>query len=419
MRSTSVLFPSALTLLVCFPGLGQEVLSARSGVVHFFQGSVLLDDQVIDRKFGSFPSMKEGSTLRTEKGRVEILLTPGVFLRLDEKSSIRMVSTSLVDTQVEFLSGSAILDSVDAPVSNSVLVSYKDFQVRFPKQGVYRFDSATEVLQAYSGETEVKHEGKTFKVDTSHLYFFFPGVETEKIGEGAFDEFYDWARDRNDIVSAQNQAAAQSEADANDMQDAQLPPLSPYPNPGMPNNSPLGGIPSVGMGGAYPSNGSSVLFDPYVPLGAGPYFPYGAYPIFVGVRPPGYRPSYWRQHPHTTGGQWPQVPRRPHMDNPQWSHTGNPQWPRSNGVHWNRPSNSEWPRSGVSGWQHPMNSQWQHTSPYRHTGAAPTGMSRGSMNHAPISPRPVPVGPRMGPMSPGPGVARPMGGPVAARPSGH
>ena len=191
MRFLRVLLPSVAALLVGFQASAQAVISAHSGVVHFSEGSVFIDDQPLDHKFATYPNIKEGSTLRTEKGRAEILLTPGMFLRVDENSAIRMRSNSLADTRVEFLHGSILLDSVDALGGNHVAITYRDTEVRFPKQGVYRLDYETGTLQAYSGEAEVQHDGKTSKIDDSHLYFFTLDLDTKKLGDGTDDEFYD------------------------------------------------------------------------------------------------------------------------------------------------------------------------------------------------------------------------------------
>ena len=52
-----------------------------------------------------FPGSEGKPELRTEEGRAEVLLTPGVFLRLGENSSFRMITNRLIDTRLEFLSG--------------------------------------------------------------------------------------------------------------------------------------------------------------------------------------------------------------------------------------------------------------------------------------------------------------------------
>src|SRR5579859_7170102 len=101
----------AVVTVLAFPADGQSVISARSGVVHFFEGAVYLGDKLLEPQLGKFPCMAEGSELRTAQGRAEVLLTPGVFLRVGESTAIRLVANDLSDTRVELISGAAIVDS--------------------------------------------------------------------------------------------------------------------------------------------------------------------------------------------------------------------------------------------------------------------------------------------------------------------
>lgn len=190
---------------------GQAVVSTRSGLLNFFEGTVLLDDQPLNQKAGTFVSVKEGSTLRTEDGRAELLLTPGVFLRIDENGALRMVSSALANTRVEFLKGSAILDSNEAAPGNSLVLVYKTFELRFPKPGVYRLDGEPGVFETYTGEAEIRASGQVPKtIDESHQFFFGIGMDTKKYGDGAVDAFSEWARDRAETITADSRAAAQS-----------------------------------------------------------------------------------------------------------------------------------------------------------------------------------------------------------------
>ena len=101
------------------------MISSHSGVVQYVEGRAFLGDKPIEPKFGKFPDIKENQEFRTEDGRAEILLTPGVFLRLGENSSIRMLSTRLTDTRVEVLSGSAMIESNEIPKDNAIQLVYK------------------------------------------------------------------------------------------------------------------------------------------------------------------------------------------------------------------------------------------------------------------------------------------------------
>src|SRR6266571_118052 len=133
----------------------QSVVSIRAGLVHFFEGSVSIDGQPLEQKFGRFCDIKPGSELRTDQGRAEVLLTPGVFLRVDENSSIRVLSNRLTDTRVEFIGGSALLDSLNTASVSPVTVACKSYEIRFKKQGRYRFNSVPAELRVDQGEAEV------------------------------------------------------------------------------------------------------------------------------------------------------------------------------------------------------------------------------------------------------------------------
>ena len=156
MRTPS--FVLALTLSVTGVN-AQSVISAHSGVLHYYEGDLTIDGQAPHQKAGTFAEVKDKQDLQTEVGRAEVLLTPGVFLRLGENSGIRMVSNKLTDTRVEFLKGSAIVDFVEVAKDNQVTMNYQDYQVTFVKKGIYRFDSEPAELKVYTGEAIVARGG--------------------------------------------------------------------------------------------------------------------------------------------------------------------------------------------------------------------------------------------------------------------
>jgi FecR protein len=162
-RSCLALLSLMLGLALLIPVSGQSVVSTHSGIVYFFEGSVFIGDQPLAQRFGKFPDIGEGGELRTEKGRAEVLLTPGVFLRVAENSSIKMVSTKLSDTRVELMSGSAILESAEPNAADNVSLIYKNWDVRLPQEGVLRIDAASGAdpgqVNVYKGEAEVHTSG--------------------------------------------------------------------------------------------------------------------------------------------------------------------------------------------------------------------------------------------------------------------
>lgn len=223
MRSSRLLSPWLSIFLGCACATAQAVIATHSGTVNFSEGEVFLDDHPLDQKVATFPSIQEGSTFRTQNGRAEILLEPGVFLRVDQNTAIRMVSTDLSKTRIAFLSGAVILDSNDRPEGSSLILDYKSYHFRFPKPGIYRVNAEPGILETYSGEAEVASDGQSApkKIDSSHEFFFDIGMLTPKYGDGTLDAFSEWARQRSEAIAAANRA----EQDAGDPADLNSDPL--------------------------------------------------------------------------------------------------------------------------------------------------------------------------------------------------
>jgi hypothetical protein len=259
---------------------GQAVISTRSGVIHYFEGSVSLNDQPLEPRLGRFSSMPEGGELRTAAGRAEVLLTPGVVLRIDQNSSIRMVSNSLDDSRVELLTGSAMVESAEPAPGTSVTLMYQDWQVRFPQKGVYRIDAAPPRVSVREGEAEVTNAatGEPVAVERGMELSLVAALAPERsadrpLGEPA-DAFSNWSSGRTDSISADNQIAANIQDPAS-MTD---PSLAALGDPGQ------YGFTQFPMLGLTPM--SSVAPGVYGTYGANPYGMYQ--PGFYSLYLPGY-----------------------------------------------------------------------------------------------------------------------------------
>ena len=100
-------------------------VSAKPGAVNYIEGHAFLNGQPLSDKGLRSTFLNANDTLSTDLGKAEILLTPGVFLRIGDNSEIRMVSPSLTDTQVELKKGKAMIERDFAP-SFSLRLAAKD-----------------------------------------------------------------------------------------------------------------------------------------------------------------------------------------------------------------------------------------------------------------------------------------------------
>jgi FecR protein len=204
---------AALLSSVAFCVNAQTVISTHSGVVHYFEGAVYLSGRPIEARLGKFASMADGSELRTEQGRAEVLLTPGVVLRLDQNSSIRMLSNTLDDTRVELLTGSAMVDAGEPVPGTSLTVLQKNQQIRFTQAGLYRLDSAPPRLWVREGEAQVAGGSLPNPVSVERgMDLDLTDVSLAQGSVPSTDEPRDgldnWSRGREDSISADNAIAA-------------------------------------------------------------------------------------------------------------------------------------------------------------------------------------------------------------------
>src|SRR5258707_7003281 len=208
------------SLLLCGIGLlsavcsAQSVISARSGLVHFVMGDVFLQDKPLTPTFGQFPDVKGGEVLRTGEGRAEVLLTPGVFLRVAENSSFRMISTRLIDTRFELLTGSAFTETAEIMKDNAITFAVKDSTNEFPKAGLFRIDAETGELRVYKGEAIAVHGDQTLTLKEGKMTQLEGVLSAEKFDNKTGDAFYRWASRRAGDLSAANFSAAKSLRDS-------------------------------------------------------------------------------------------------------------------------------------------------------------------------------------------------------------
>jgi hypothetical protein len=251
----------------------QTVISAKSGLIHYVEGRVYVGDQQIETKFGEFPDLKENSQLRTEEGRAEVLLTPGVFVRVGDHSGIRMVTNRLIDTRVEFLSGSVLVEADELLKDNAVTIVYADYTVQLERKGIYRFDSTPPAVRVYDGEAMVLYNGKSEEVKPSHMLEMNGELKTAHFDKDkSADELYLWSRNRSQYLAMANVSAAQSVNNSGTY----------WGSSNWAWNPMFGMYTFIPMSGAY-----------YNPFGWGFYSPYSVYSYLYGL--PyygGYYPGY-------------------------------------------------------------------------------------------------------------------------------
>lgn len=220
MRHRLVPFFGILFVALVVPGLAQDkntlssaagdayVISAKAGGINHIEGTA-----VTIRSDGTSGRVVKGDTLEagdvletTGAGRVELLLNPGSYARLDHSSRLELVTTSLDDLKLRMLKGSAIFE-VYANDDFKVTVQTPKGEIYLIKTGVYRVD----VLDSGSARLEVR-QGKALTSDDSNAslkkgrYATIDGgdLEIAKFDRGDRDGFEQWSRNRAELIAKAN-----------------------------------------------------------------------------------------------------------------------------------------------------------------------------------------------------------------------
>ncbi len=174
-----------------------------------------------DASAGSTPArpgivLGPNQILTTRVGKAEILLTPGVFLRVGDNSSLRMVSPDLANTKVELQKGRALLDA--AEVSKKKMTSRRcrpEPTARAPNFSSPASMSSTPTIPANSrlqvGKAEVDQGGYKTNLGEKHEITLAAGT---KLKGRDFeprqheDDLYRWAALRSGYLSEASVDAA-------------------------------------------------------------------------------------------------------------------------------------------------------------------------------------------------------------------
>ncbi len=214
MAITKVNFFAALLLaaLISLPALASDANRSASaavpGSINYVEGQVSIGAQSLDSKSIGTAELQTGESLTTGKGKAEILLTPGVFLRVGNNSSVKMISPSLTDTELSIDKGHAMVEVAEIHPENDIRISEDGGTTRLLKTGLYDFNSKQGELRVFDGKASVDDGGKDVTVKGGRdLNLAENGsLKAAKFDKKAYEEgdLYRWSSLRSAYVAEAN-----------------------------------------------------------------------------------------------------------------------------------------------------------------------------------------------------------------------
>ena len=203
-----------LAAILSAPSWG-SVTSAQSavpGTLNYVEGQVSIGDQALNSKSIGNAELEQGASLVTEKGKAELLLTPGVFLRIGNNSSVKMISSSLTDTEVEVDRGHAMVEVAEIHRENSIRVDEDGTATQLLETGLYDFNRNQRELRVFDGKAFVEsgHEHVDVKGSREITLASNDLSKARKFDKKSYEEgdLYRWSSLRSGYLAEANVDAA-------------------------------------------------------------------------------------------------------------------------------------------------------------------------------------------------------------------
>ena len=213
--------PALYAQQIASQNAGQNAEPARPGSINYVEGSAFLDGRAINPRDVGGLEVDAGQVLSTSQGKAEMLLTPGVYLRLDDSSAVKMISPDLAQTQVEITKGKAGVEVDEIFKQNNIQVAVDNVSTELLKDGYYEFNADNGTAMVYRGEAAVMlGDGRTRELKNHHEFTL------SEVGDGGRplnrekpvsfdastmqDELYNWSSLRSEyLAEANNQIAGE------------------------------------------------------------------------------------------------------------------------------------------------------------------------------------------------------------------
>ena len=186
------------------------VISAQAGGVNSVIGNVRVKhaNQSQDELLTAQADLKSGDVVDTgTTGRVEVLLNPGSYLRVAERSRFSLTDNSLEHLKVSLLQGSVIVEATGTDgVNTEIDIITPQHHLAIVKRGIYRVNVSagqTELL-VLKGKAIVNGDLKSPVRGGQKIVLGPAPAAIAKVNKKEQDDFDSWSKNRAETLARAN-----------------------------------------------------------------------------------------------------------------------------------------------------------------------------------------------------------------------
>jgi len=206
---TAILVAGALVVVGNAQNRERFGISAKAGGVNAVSGQVMVkragqDPQLLT----SQDDLASGDVVTTGYGsQAEILLNPGTYLRLAEKSEFEMVDTSLDKLRVKLNKGSAIIEATGTDQTQLQIPIITDQKrMTIVRAGIYRINVRPGVTELFvrKGRMSIGATKDDIVKSGKKVTFSSTGQSIAKLTDADKDDFDSWSKMRGQTLAKAN-----------------------------------------------------------------------------------------------------------------------------------------------------------------------------------------------------------------------
>jgi hypothetical protein len=178
------------------------------GTLNYVEGQVSVQGQKQSPKSVGSTYLEPNQVIDTGNGNAEMLLTPGVYMRLGQNSEVKMLSPRLANTQVQVTNGSAMVEVDELFKENNLSVVVDDSTTRIEKQGLYEFNANHPSVKVLDGKAVTREGDQEVQLSKGHeaLLAESQPLVRKKYNKGQIedDPLYRWSKLRSEYATEAN-----------------------------------------------------------------------------------------------------------------------------------------------------------------------------------------------------------------------
>jgi hypothetical protein len=185
------------------------------GTINYVEGQAMVNGQPLTPGETGTTVVQPNEAIDTQAGYVEVLLTPGAFLRIGHNSEVVMQSLGLANIQIQVIRGSAMIEAADLVKDTVMQVNMNGATTNIEKRGLYEFDANQQVVRVLDGKAKVLEAGRVKTVDKGdQLVLTAANLKTHGFDKqiAQADSLYVWSKARSQAEAQSNVRVASNVA---------------------------------------------------------------------------------------------------------------------------------------------------------------------------------------------------------------